>query len=307
MTIQAAATHSDLARHHGSPALGPRRPQGVQDLLLVLGGWIIGGSLGMILLTRVLGAKTPRLSWNRRSHRLDRPLCRGVGWPWRSPHGSRARLAHRPPLGAVRSRQPARVRRRHVHRRAHLFARHRRHRRAIVTFVILRNPTSGGSVPNQMLPGGFRFLADVLANSAGVSLVRGIEFYGGSGLGRGAVYSSARVESRPRSASPGVPAQPHNRGQRSHRARPGSGRRDDAPDDPYLPRPRLTMASRPPRDHPHHEPVSSHYRSDRSTQISPRRGPPPRGRGPSRPSCSCGHALRSVASVASSWKSSDRR
>ena len=54
---------------------------------------------------------------------------------------------------------------------------------AIVTFVILRNPTSGGSVPNQMLPGGFRFLADVLANSAGVSLVRGMGYSGGSGLG----------------------------------------------------------------------------------------------------------------------------
>jgi hypothetical protein len=48
-----------------------------------------------------------------------------------------------------------------------------------------------------MLSGGFRFLADVLPNNAGVSLVHGIEYYGGNGIGHPifvlALYAAAAV------------------------------------------------------------------------------------------------------------------
>lgn len=54
---------------------------------------------------------------------------------------------------------------------------------AIVAFVVLGSPTSGGSVPSQMLSGGYRFLAEVLPNNAGVSLVHGIQYFGGNGIG----------------------------------------------------------------------------------------------------------------------------
>ncbi len=54
---------------------------------------------------------------------------------------------------------------------------------AIFAFVVLGNPTSGGSVPSQMLSGGYRFLADVLPNNAAISLVHGIQYFGGNGLG----------------------------------------------------------------------------------------------------------------------------
>lgn len=51
---------------------------------------------------------------------------------------------------------------------------------AIVMFVLLGNPTSGGSVPVQMLSGGYRFLAGVLPTNAGVSLVHGFAYFDGN-------------------------------------------------------------------------------------------------------------------------------
>jgi hypothetical protein len=54
---------------------------------------------------------------------------------------------------------------------------------AIVAFVVFGNPTSGGSVPSQMLSGGYRFLAELLPNNAAVSLVHGIQYFGANGIG----------------------------------------------------------------------------------------------------------------------------
>ena len=54
---------------------------------------------------------------------------------------------------------------------------------AIVALVVLGNPTSGGSVPVQMLSGGYQFLAKILPNNAGVALVHGIEYFDGNQLG----------------------------------------------------------------------------------------------------------------------------
>jgi len=55
---------------------------------------------------------------------------------------------------------------------------------AIVMFVLLGNPTSGGSVPVQMLSGGYRFLADVLPTNAAMGLVHGFAYFGGNQIAR---------------------------------------------------------------------------------------------------------------------------
>jgi hypothetical protein len=55
---------------------------------------------------------------------------------------------------------------------------------AIVMFVLLGNPTSGGSVPVQMLSGGYRFLADVLPTNAGMGLVHGFAYFDGNQITR---------------------------------------------------------------------------------------------------------------------------
>jgi hypothetical protein len=55
---------------------------------------------------------------------------------------------------------------------------------AIVTFVVLGNPTSGGSVPVQMLSGGYRFLAGVLPTNGAMGLVRGIAYFDGNQIAR---------------------------------------------------------------------------------------------------------------------------
>jgi hypothetical protein len=49
--------------------------------------------------------------------------------------------------------------------------------------VVLGNPSSGGPVPRQMLSGGYRLLAEVLPNNAGVSLVHDVQYFGGNGTG----------------------------------------------------------------------------------------------------------------------------
>jgi hypothetical protein len=51
---------------------------------------------------------------------------------------------------------------------------------AIGTLVILGNPTSGGSVPVQMMSGGWRFLAHVLPTNAGVSFIRSFAYLNGN-------------------------------------------------------------------------------------------------------------------------------
>jgi hypothetical protein len=51
---------------------------------------------------------------------------------------------------------------------------------AIGTLVILGNPTSGGAVPVQMMTGGWRFLAHVLPTNAGVSFIRSFAYLDGN-------------------------------------------------------------------------------------------------------------------------------
>ena len=55
---------------------------------------------------------------------------------------------------------------------------------AIVMFVVLGNPTSDGSVPVQMLSGGYRFLAGVLPTNAAMGLVRSFAYFGGNQIAR---------------------------------------------------------------------------------------------------------------------------
>jgi hypothetical protein len=51
---------------------------------------------------------------------------------------------------------------------------------AIGTLVILGNPTSGGGVPVEMMSGGWRFLAHVLPTNAGVSFIRSFAYLDGN-------------------------------------------------------------------------------------------------------------------------------
>jgi hypothetical protein len=51
---------------------------------------------------------------------------------------------------------------------------------AVGTLVILGNPTSGGSVPVQMMAGGWRFFAQILPTSAGVSFIRSFAYLDGN-------------------------------------------------------------------------------------------------------------------------------
>jgi ABC-type multidrug transport system permease subunit len=82
---------------------------------------------------------------------------------------------------------------------------------SILLFVLLGNPTSGGSVPVQMMTGGFRLLSKVLPNNVGVSAVRSAQYFGGSQIGHPllvlalyagiaavAFFSTAAYRSRPR-------------------------------------------------------------------------------------------------------------
>jgi hypothetical protein len=51
---------------------------------------------------------------------------------------------------------------------------------AVGTLVILGNPTSGGAVPAEMMTGGWRFLAHVLPTNAGVSFIRSFAYLDGN-------------------------------------------------------------------------------------------------------------------------------
>ncbi len=53
---------------------------------------------------------------------------------------------------------------------------------AVGTLVIVGNPASGGTVPTQMLPAGWRFLAEIVPNAAGVRLVRSVTYFGNHGI-----------------------------------------------------------------------------------------------------------------------------
>jgi hypothetical protein len=181
MTAQAARADLPLAVDDVRP-LPPGDPRGLGSFLLVV-GWIIGGYLGLALLARVLGRATTvrtaatTLGWAAvyaagsaaLGVLLVDPLM-GVltGHPWTLfAAGSLIVFASAACTCALISLlgMPGIV-------------------VAIVLFVLLGNPTSAGSVPVQMLSGGYRFLAGVLPTNAGVALVRGIAYFDGNQVAR---------------------------------------------------------------------------------------------------------------------------
>ncbi len=163
--------------------LPPGDPRGLGSYLLVL-GWIIGGYLGMTLLGRVRGAAGASVRgtavtlgmaalYSVASAALGVALVdplMGVltGHPWTLfAAGSLIVFATTVVTAALTSLVglPGIV-------------------IAIVMFVVLGNPTSGGSVPVQMLSGGYRFLAGVLPTNAAMGLVRGFAYFGGNQIAR---------------------------------------------------------------------------------------------------------------------------
>jgi hypothetical protein len=180
-TAQAAAAHATLAVEDVRP-LPASDPRGLAGYLLVV-GWIVGGYLGMTLLTRVLGSRarggrgTATLTaWTAvyavasagLGVVLMDPLMGALtGHPWALlGAGTLIVFAAAMTAGALTS----------LFGIAGIVV-------AIVALVVLGNPTSGGSVPVQMLSGGFQFLAKILPNNAGVALVHRIEYFGGNQLG----------------------------------------------------------------------------------------------------------------------------
>jgi hypothetical protein len=181
VTVQAAAAHATLAVEDVRP-LPAGDPRGFASYLLVL-GWIIGGYLGMILLTRALG---PRARGRRGTARLtawaavyavasgalgvvlmDPLMGRLTGHPW-ALLGAGTLIVF-----AVAMSTASLI---SLFKTAGIVP-------AIVAFVVLGNPTSGGAVPVQLLSSGYRVLAKILPNNAGIALVHGIEYFGGNQLG----------------------------------------------------------------------------------------------------------------------------
>ena len=163
--------------------LPPGDPRGLGSYLLVL-GWIIGGYLGMTLLGRVRGAAGASVRgtavtlgmaalYSVASAALGVVLVdplMGVltGHPWALfVAGSLIVFTTTAVTAALTSLVglPGIV-------------------IAIVMFVVLGNPTSGGSVPVQMLSSGYRFLAGVLPTNAGIGLVRGFAYFDGNQISR---------------------------------------------------------------------------------------------------------------------------
>jgi len=79
---------------------------------------------------------------------------------------------------------------------------------AILVFVILGNPSSGGPIPTQLLPGIWRTVGPYLPNGAGTDLYRNIVYFGGHDLTRpllvlfawlsvGVAFVLASVRARP--------------------------------------------------------------------------------------------------------------
>jgi hypothetical protein len=163
--------------------LPPGDPRGLGSFLLVL-GWIIGGYLGMTLLSRVRGAagasvRGTAVTLGMAALYAVTSAALGVvlvdplmgvltGHPWTLlAAGSLIVFAATIVTAALTSLVglPGIV-------------------IAIVMFVLLGNPTSGGSVPVQMLSGGYRFLAGVLPTNAGMGLVRGFAYFDGNQIAR---------------------------------------------------------------------------------------------------------------------------
>jgi len=79
---------------------------------------------------------------------------------------------------------------------------------AILVFVVLSNPSSGGPIPNQLLPGIWRTVGPYLPEGAGTDLYRNVVYFGGHDLTRpllvmftwltiGVLFVLASVRARP--------------------------------------------------------------------------------------------------------------
>jgi hypothetical protein len=189
VSAQAARAGVPVAIQDVRP-LPPGDPRGLGSYLLVL-GWIIGGYLGMTLLGRVRGAAGASVRgtavtlgmaalYSVASAALGVVLVdplMGVltGHPWALfAAGSLIVFATTVVTAALTSLVglPGVV-------------------IAIVMFVVLGNPTSGGPVPVQMLSGGYRFLAGVLPTNGAMGLVRGIAYFDGNQIARPLVVLSS--------------------------------------------------------------------------------------------------------------------
>jgi hypothetical protein len=171
-------------------------PKGLGTFLLTI-GWVIGGYLGVMLLTRALGAggRGPRgtarlLGWLLLYSVVSAVLAVGLVDPVMgvvTGHGWQLVGVGTLVVFSVGSFTAALLA---VLGLPGLVI-------AIATLVVLGNPTSGGSVPDQMLAGGWRFLARVLPSNAAVRLVRSVQYFGGHHTGSpGAVlvvYAGAAV------------------------------------------------------------------------------------------------------------------
>jgi hypothetical protein len=215
-SVEAAATHSTLAVEDVRP-LPAGDPHGFATYLLVL-GWIIGGYLGMTLLSRLLKPRGVRGTVTLTAWTALYALMSGglgvvlvdpvmgllTGHPW-------------PLLGAgtliVFGAAMTTAALMSLLGLSGIVV-------AIVAFVVLGNPTSGGSVPVQMLSSGWRFLSQVLPNHAGISVVRGVQYFGGNQIGHPllvlALYAAIPVAvcfgwallRRPRPSHVAIPATP---------------------------------------------------------------------------------------------------
>jgi hypothetical protein len=180
-TTEAAAAQATLAVEDVRP-LPAGDPRGFATYLLVL-GWILGGYVGMTLLTRMLRPRAPGMrgtatltAWTAAyavasaglGVVLMDPLMGTVtGHPWALlGAGTVIVFAAAMSTAALMS----------LFGIAGIVV-------AVVIFVLLGNPSSGGSVPVQMLSGGFQFLAKILPNNAGVALVQRVEYFDGNQLG----------------------------------------------------------------------------------------------------------------------------
>jgi len=163
--------------------LPPGDPKGLGSFMLVI-GWIIGGYIGMTLLSRVRGAAGTSVRgtavtlgmaaiYSVASAALGVVLVdplMGVltGHPWTLlAAGSLIVFAATVLTAALISL---------VGLSGIVIA--------IVMLVVLGNPTSGGSVPVQMLSSGYRFLAGVLPTNAGMGLVRDFAYFDGNQIAR---------------------------------------------------------------------------------------------------------------------------
>lgn len=179
---QSAAAHLPMTVRDLVP-LPATDPHALDTFLLVI-GWVVGGYLGMMLLSRtvpgafgsVRGGAT-LLSWTAvyavasavlAVVLVDPVLGVITGHPWS------LILAGSLTVFAVSSFTAALL---SLLGAPGLII-------AIGSLVVLGNPTSGGSVPDQMLSGGWRFLAEVLPTNAGVELARSLTYFDGQLVGR---------------------------------------------------------------------------------------------------------------------------